>query len=227
LSASAVCVAGPPGARRALVLRWVLHSCNEGHIRDALAADCFLCVFGVVQTEMPHRIPLGHYPVIDLRRVNDSERQERHGRDVARIETTKEDGRWLSSGRSEKSEMVREIPQFRTTPLPRAFSSSLVWLFTAITTQLSTKIAPSTPSGFHSTSFTSPIPAPIFVIALLIPRPKFYSPSILIYQAINGYTELAFEHVWLFSHPIPVRREFEVCFLGCKNPRYRKAELAG
>jgi hypothetical protein len=34
----------------------------------------------------------------------------------ARIETTKEDGRWLSSGRSEKSEMVREY--FIPGPMP-------------------------------------------------------------------------------------------------------------
>jgi len=36
---------------------------------------------------------------------------------------------------------------------------------------------------------------------------KIYSSSILIYQPINGYTELAFEHVWLFSYSIPVQRE--------------------
>jgi len=57
---------------------------------------------------------------------------------------------------------------------------------------------------------------------------EIYFPSILICEPVSGYTEFAFEHVWLVSQPIPVRREREVCFLGTqKNPRDRKAELAG
>jgi hypothetical protein len=36
---------------------------------------------------------------------------------------------------------------------------------------------------------------------------EFCASSILIYEAINGYTELAFELVWLAISPFPVRRD--------------------
>src|SRR5580700_11375670 len=43
---------------------------------------------------------------------------------------------------------------------------------------------------------------------------QIYFSSIPICEPVNGYTEFAFEHVWLVSQPITVRREVEVCFPG-------------
>ena len=44
---------------------------------------------------------------------------------------------------------------------------------------------------------------------------QFCASCGLMHEAAKGYTELAFEGIWLVSRQPPVRREFEFCISGC------------